>query len=106
MLHTHHHTSSGAGTIGQTVVEVPIGLGLRKKNLDQWNSEPHRALMCNRTAPALGRPRASLGRDCVVRAKSIPPFIALITASLVLKTPRLDPLHSREILHLAPNAAV
>jgi hypothetical protein len=108
MLHTHHHTSSGAGTIGQTVVDVQSGVSLRKKKkkLDQRNSEPHRALICNGTTPILALIRASLGRDCVVRAKSIPPFTALITASLVLKTPRLDPLYSREILLLAPNATV
>jgi hypothetical protein len=26
LLHTHHHLSSGAGTIGQTVAAVPSGL--------------------------------------------------------------------------------
>jgi hypothetical protein len=28
LLHTHHHPSSGAGTIGQTVADVPSGLSL------------------------------------------------------------------------------
>jgi hypothetical protein len=26
LLHTHHHPSSGAGTLGQTVADVPNGL--------------------------------------------------------------------------------
>jgi hypothetical protein len=28
LLHTHHHPSSGAGTIGQIVADVPSGLSL------------------------------------------------------------------------------
>jgi hypothetical protein len=28
LLHDHHHLSSGAGTIGQTVAAVPSGLSL------------------------------------------------------------------------------
>jgi hypothetical protein len=38
MLHIHHHLSSGAGTIGQLVADVPSGLSLippeetKKKN--------------------------------------------------------------------------
>jgi hypothetical protein len=28
LLHIHHHLSSGAGTIGQTVADVPSGLNL------------------------------------------------------------------------------
>jgi hypothetical protein len=28
LLHTHHHLSSGAGTIGQLVADVPSGLNL------------------------------------------------------------------------------
>jgi hypothetical protein len=28
LLHIHHHLSSGAGTIGQTVADVPSGLSL------------------------------------------------------------------------------
>jgi hypothetical protein len=28
LLHIHHHLSSGAGTIGQFVADVPIGLSL------------------------------------------------------------------------------
>jgi hypothetical protein len=28
LLHTHHHLSSGAGTIGQQVADVPSGLSL------------------------------------------------------------------------------
>jgi uncharacterized membrane protein len=28
LLHNHHHLSSGAGTIGQTVAAVPSGLSL------------------------------------------------------------------------------
>jgi hypothetical protein len=28
LLHTHHHPSSGAGTIGQIVADVPNGLSL------------------------------------------------------------------------------
>jgi hypothetical protein len=28
LLHIHHHVSSGAGTIGQLVADVPIGLSL------------------------------------------------------------------------------
>jgi hypothetical protein len=28
LLHTHHHLSSGAGTIGQIVADVPSGLSL------------------------------------------------------------------------------
>jgi hypothetical protein len=28
LLHTHHHSSYGAGTVGQTVVHIPSGMGL------------------------------------------------------------------------------
>jgi hypothetical protein len=28
LLHTHHHLSSGAGTVGQIVADVPSGLSL------------------------------------------------------------------------------
>jgi hypothetical protein len=28
MLHNHHHVLAGAGTIGQTVADVPSGLSL------------------------------------------------------------------------------
>jgi hypothetical protein len=28
LLHIHHHLSSGAGTVGQLVVDVPSGLSL------------------------------------------------------------------------------
>jgi hypothetical protein len=33
LLHIHHHLSSGAGTIGQLVADVPNGLGLTPLSL-------------------------------------------------------------------------
>jgi hypothetical protein len=40
MLHIHHHISSGAGTIGQLVTEVPIGLGLTPPHETKKKKEP------------------------------------------------------------------
>jgi hypothetical protein len=35
LLHTHHHLSSGAGTIGQTVAAVPSGLILTQEEEEE-----------------------------------------------------------------------
>jgi hypothetical protein len=43
LLHTHHHLSSGTGTIGQTVVDVPSGLILTPpKEAKKFNNITYR----------------------------------------------------------------
>jgi hypothetical protein len=36
LLHTHHHLSSGTGTIGQLVADVPSGLSLTPPQETNW----------------------------------------------------------------------
>jgi hypothetical protein len=40
LLHIHHHLSSGAGTIGQTVADVPSGLSLTLPQEIKTNNNP------------------------------------------------------------------
>jgi hypothetical protein len=38
LLHNHHHLSSGAGTIGQTVADVPSGHSLTPLRIYWWKT--------------------------------------------------------------------
>jgi hypothetical protein len=45
LLHNHHHLSSGAGTIGQTVADVPSGLSFTKREIKKNTCRPFTAVI-------------------------------------------------------------
>jgi hypothetical protein len=47
LLHTHHHPSSGAGTIGQTVATIPSGLSLTSPQETKKKKENRPDYVCS-----------------------------------------------------------
>jgi hypothetical protein len=51
VLHIHHHLSSGAGTLGQLVADVPSGLSLtppqetKKKNIEVTSNNFNKTIL-------------------------------------------------------------